>query len=218
MLFIVVFGLGFRHGYVTGIIGTLFNVVAYVFGVMLAFKVTPSMTNVLERLFHSQNPSMFLAAFIVNVVLIMLVLKQGAKVIEGFLRALYLGIFNRVLGGALMAGIAIVIFSILLWFAVRVNFVNDATLAESRTYPILRDLPAQAKSLTQRFQPMAREMWNTSLGWMDQLESYGAHKTESLPSKIYELPDNGKPIENDPQTRTVRPRPVPPASDNGIEE
>lgn len=217
LIFIIVFGLGFRHGYSNGIISTVFNLVAYVFGIMLAFKVTPAMTNILERLFHSQNPSMFLAAFIVNVVIIMLVLRQTARILEGFLQAVYLGVFNRVLGGAVMSALAILVYSVLLWFAVRVNMVNDSTLAESRVYPLLRDLPGRAKELGLRFRPMAREMWDTSLSWMDKLDKYGVQKTESMP-KVYEVPDDGKPIETDPQETTPRPRPVPVTPSNGIEE
>ncbi len=220
LVFIIVFGLGFRHGYTTGIISTVFNLVAYVFGIMLAFKVTPAMTNILERLFHSANPSMFLAAFVVNVVIIMLVLRQAARILEGFLRAIYLGVFNRVLGGAVMASLAILIYSILLWFAVRVNLVNDATLAESRVYPLLKDLPARSKEVGMRFRPIAHEMWDTSLSWMDKLDKYGTQKTESLP-KIYEVPDDGKTIiEGAPQQTTPRFRPAPTtaAPTNGIEE
>lgn len=217
LIFIIVFGLGFRHGYSNGIISTVFNLVAYVFGIMLAFKVTPAMTNILERLFHSQNPSMFLAAFIVNVVIIMLVLRQTARILEGFLQAVYLGVFNRVLGGAVMSALAILVYSVLLWFAVRVNMVNDSTLVESRVYPLLRDLPGRAKELGLRFRPMAREMWDTSLSWMDKLDKYGVQKTESMP-KVYEVPDDGKPIETDPQETTPRPRPVPVTPSNGIEE
>ena len=93
--------------------------------------------------------------------------------------------------------------------------------AESRTYPILKDLPGRAKAVGLRFQPFAREMWDTSLGWMDRLENYGVQKTESLPTKIYSLPDDGKPIESDPQEqapqRTTRPQPAP-SNNNGIEE
>ena len=217
LIFIIVFGLGFRHGYSNGIISTVFNLVAYVFGIMLAFKVTPAMTNILERLFHSQNPSMFLAAFIVNVVIIMLVLRQTARILEGFLQAVYLGVFNRVLGGAVMSALALLVYSVLLWFAVRVNMVNDSTLVESRVYPLLRDLPGRAKELGLRFRPMAREMWDTSLSWMDKLDKYGVQKTESMP-KVYEVPDDGKPIETDPQETTPRPRPVPVTPSNGIEE
>lgn len=220
LIFIIVFGLGFRHGYVNGIISTIFNLVAYVFGIVLAFKVTPAMTNILERVFHSQNPSMFLGAFLVNVVIIMLVLRQTAKILEGALSAIYLGVFNRVLGGAVMGSLAILIYSILLWFAVRVNFVNDATVAESRTYPLLKDLPTRAKEVGVRFQPMAREMWDTSLSWMDKLETYGVKKTEAMPNRIYDIPDDGKPIESVPQesTPSVRRAPVPADEGSGIEE
>lgn len=217
LIFILVFGLGFRHGYSNGIISTVFTLFAYVFGLMLAFKITPATTNILEQLFHSKNPSMFLAAFIVNVAIIMLVLRQTAKILEGFLNAIYLGVFNRILGGAVMAALATLIYSVLLWFAIRVNFVNDATITDSRVYPLLKDLPGRSKEVGMRFQPLVREMWDTSLSWMDKLDNYSVKKTETSP-KVYELPDKGKPIEDEPQETTSRPRPAPVSPSNGIEE
>ena len=114
LIFIIAFGLGFRHGYTQGIISTLFNVLAYVFGVILAFKITPTTTNVLERAFNTENPTVFIAAFLVNISLIMFMLRATARAFEKGLQAVYLGFFNRVLGGSLMAGLAVLIYAILL--------------------------------------------------------------------------------------------------------
>jgi len=217
LIFIIVFGFGFRHGYTQGIISTVFNVLAYVFGVIFAFKITPTTTNVLETMFNSQNPSMFVAAFIVNLALIMFMLRAAASAFEKGLQAVYLGFFNRVLGGTLMALLAMLIYSVLLWFAVKVTFINEATIAQSKTYPLLKELPGMAKGVAVRLKPFATEVWDTSLGWMDRLDKYGIQKTETQP-KVYEVPegkDTG--IENEPE-RNPAPR-LPDAADNGgIEE
>ena len=79
IVFLAVFAYGFWVGYSRGIIGTVFNFAAYIFGFVLAFKITPTTTNILESLLHSDNPSMFIAAFIVNLVFIMFVLRQAAR-------------------------------------------------------------------------------------------------------------------------------------------
>lgn len=216
--FLIAFALGFRHGYTRGIISTVFNVLAYIFGVVLAFKITPTTTNILERLFNSQNPTMFIAAFLVNVVIIMFAMRQVANAMEGVMNAVYLGAINRVLGGAVMAGVSILIYSVLVWFSVRVQFINDTTLSESRTYPFLKDLPGRAKIVATRLKPVATEVWDSSLSWMDRLEKYGLEKTEGK-QKIYDIPKDpdGPAIEDEPATQPTSSRRPSVAEDNGIE-
>ncbi len=218
LIFIIAFGFGFRHGYTQGIISTVFNVLAYVFGVVLAFKITPLTTDILERMFNTQNPTVFIAAFLVNISLIMFMLRAAANAFEKGLQAIYLGFFNRMLGGAVMAMLAILIYSVLLWFAVKVQLVNQATLTESKTYPVLEKMPGMAKQAALRLRPFATEVWDTSLGWMDRLDKFGVEKTGTQP-KVYEVPDDGAGIENDPEPVAPRPAtPQPMPDDDGIEQ
>ncbi|HMX40262.1 MAG TPA: CvpA family protein [Saprospiraceae bacterium] len=217
IIFFIAFAIGFRHGYTRGIISTVFNIMAYVFGIVLAFKITPTTTNLLERLFNSQNPSMYIAAFLVNLAILMFAMRQTANALEGLMNAIYLGAINRVLGGVVMGVVAIVIYSVLVWFSVKVEFVNNATLAESRTYPFLKDLPGKAKTALVRLKPMAAEVWDSSLSWMDRLEKYGLEKTEGK-QKVYEIPEDpdGPAIEDEPTSAPTGRRPSV-ADDNGIE-
>jgi membrane protein required for colicin V production len=216
--FLIAFALGFRHGYTRGIISTVFNVLAYIFGVVLAFKITPTTTNILERLFNSENPTMFIAAFLVNVLIIMFAMRQVANAMEGLMNAVYLGAINRVLGGAVMSCVSILILSVLVWFAVKVEFVNKVTLEESKTYPFLKDLPGKAKTVALRLKPVASEVWDSSMSWMDRLEKYGLEKTEGK-QKIYDIPKDpdGPAIEDEPVTQPTSSRKPSVAEDNGIE-
>lgn len=218
IVFLAVFAYGFWIGYSRGIIGTVFNFAAYIFGVVLAFKVTPTTTNILESLFHSDNPAMFLAAFIVNLVLIMIVLRQAAKGLETGFQAIYLGVINQTLGGVVMAGFGVVIYSIVIWFLVQVRFLNDQTLAESKTYPLLQELPPRAKAVAMRAKPFAEDIWGYSMNWMDRLDKYGVEKTSTKPN-IYKVPDDGKAIEegDDPRPPTTI-TPAYPEDSDGIEE
>jgi membrane protein required for colicin V production len=217
IIFLAVFAYGFWIGYSRGIIGTVFNFAAYIFGVVLAFKITPTTTHVLESLFHSDNPSMFLAAFIVNLVFIMFVLRQAAKGMESAFRAAYLGVLNQTAGGVLMAGFGVVVYSILIWFLVQVRFLNDQTLSESKMYPFLKDLPAKAKAVALRTKPFAEDIWGYSMNWMDRLEQYGVQKTATKPN-IYKVPDDGKAIEDDGPQPATTVTPAYPQDSDGIEE
>ena len=220
IIFLAVFAYGFWVGYSRGIIGTVFNFAAYIFGFVLAFKITPTTTNILESLFHSDNPSMFLAAFVVNLVFIMFVLRQAARGMESAFQAVYLGVINQTLGGVLMASFGIVIYSILIWFLVQVRFLNDLTLTESKSYPFLKDLPPKAKAVALRAKPFAEDIWGYSMNWMDRLEQYGIQKTSTKPN-IYQVPDDGKAIEygDEPDIPTsTTTRPIITEDSDGIEE
>lgn len=217
LIFIIAFGLGFRHGYTQGIISTIFNVLAYVFGIILAFKITPTTTNILERLFNTENPTVFIAAFLVNVSLIMFMLRAAASAFEKGLQAVYLGFINRVLGGSIMATLAILIYSILLWFAVKVQFINEATLRESRSYKLLEIMPGAAKRVAMQLRPFAEEVWDTSLSWMDRLDKFGIQKTETKPD-VYKPKEGDTGIETEPDQPANRPLSPPAADEDGLEE
>lgn len=218
VIFILIFGYGFWIGYHRGIIGTIFNIAAYVFGTILAFKITPTTTNILEHAFNTDNPTIFLAGFLINLAVIMLVLRMASAGITGLFEIAFLGLFNRAAGGLLTGGFAVLIYSVLLWFLVKVQFLNAATLTESKTYPFLSTLPSTAKMVAIRFRPVAEDLWGTSLDWMTRIEKYGIERTGDKP-KIYDLPDKNTIIEGAPETSApYKPkRPDPREDEDGIE-
>ncbi|MBC7774921.1 MAG: CvpA family protein [Phycisphaerae bacterium] len=218
--FIAFFAYGFWQGYSRGIISTVFTLVLYVFGFILAFKMAPTMTSVLKSMFHSDNPTMFLAGFLVNLLIIMLIVRSAARALEAAMRMAYLGIINQVAGGVAMGGFLVVVYSVLVWFATKVQFVNEATISESKTYSFLEPIPAKAKDLAVKMKPLALDVWGSSMNWMDHLDKYGVDRTEGK-DKTYRPPDDPKAIEEDPtpSSRQPAPKPVPRLEDSdGIEE
>ena len=223
ILFLIALAYGFWQGFNHGIISTVFNVAAYLLGITLAFKVTPTTTNIMEVLFHSSNPMMYIAAFVVNIITIMFIMRIFAKSLEKAFQAAYLGIVNQALGAILMGGFYILICSILVWFMVKAQFLNPETIVESKTYPLLEPLPGKAYDMAIRFKPFAEEAWGTSMTWMDRLQKYGDEKTRKPTpegGKIYK--PEGSTIENDPNAG-YGPSPstktnYPPEDSDGIEE
>lgn len=222
LICLVAFFYGFWKGFNQGIISTVFNVLAYVFGIVLAFKMTPTATNILSKLFHSENPMMFMAAFVVNVVFLMFVIRQAAKAFEGVLRTLYLNVINQAMGGAIMGMLSVLIFSILVWFGDKAGMITPQTIAESKTYPYLKEMPGKARVAAESLKPFLVDTWETSVTWMNRLEQYGEKKTGDGSSTgqphIYQLPDDGT---NGIETNPVESQPYRPARSDegsGIEE
>lgn len=202
--FIAFFAYGFWQGYSRGIINTIFNLAIYIFGIVLSFKMSPTTSSILQAMFHSDNPAMFLWAFLVNLMIIILIFRQAAKSLEVAMRMAYLGVLNQVAGGVVMGGFMILIYSVLIWFATKVHLVNDATIAESKSYEILEPLPIKAKDFAVRMKPLALDVWGTSLNWMDRLDKYGVERTGG-PEKTYRPPDDPKSIEDDPDLTPRKP-------------
>lgn len=212
---------GFWQGYSRGIISTIINLGIYLFGFVLAFKMAPITTNILEAMFNTTNPTLFLLAFLVNLITIMFIFRTGAKALETAARAVYLGILNKVMGGIVTGGLTIVAYSVLVWFAIKVQFLNDETLRQSQTYSILKPIPSKAKDVVVRMKPFALDVWGTSLNWMDRLENYGIQRTDGK-QKTYRPPDDAKTIEEEPAPSPSSSSPPktsrPVEDDNGIEE
>jgi hypothetical protein len=103
-----------------------------------------------------------------------------------------------------------------LWFAVKVQFINEATMRESRTYPLLEKMPGAAKRVAMQLRPFAEEVWDTSLSWMDRLDKFGVQKTDAQP-KVY-IPEGDTGIEETPDQPDSRPVSAPATDEDGLEE
>lgn len=207
---------GFYYGYSRGIIGTVITFMGLALGVVLAFKAIPLTGTFLRGLTGKDHPMMAVTAFVVNILVIMLFLRIVARGIEGVLQVFFLGIVNQILGGVFMAFVSALIFSVLLWFGVRAHLVSETALAGSRTYDsFLSSLPGRAKGIFTWAKPFVAEAWQESIDWMNRVEDFGEKRDRSQP-RIYELPDDGRDIEELPENSAAPRRST--SSRNGIEE
>lgn len=222
-------GFGFWVGYQRGIIQLAFNLISYTFGIVLAFKMTPAMTNLLIQVFKSDNSLMFFAGFLVNFAIVMMLIRLAAKSLESLFQAAYLGTFNQILGGVVYGGFFVLIYSVLLWFGRQSLVVSESMMREAKTGEILEKLPAQAKNLAIRVQPTFAEIWHTSMEWVDKAKNQSEKnkKWQENEPKIYDLEEDkptgqqsSRGIEDFPEDLTPSSsgrKKTPAADDDGIE-
>jgi len=96
IIFAVAAAYGFWIGFSRGIIQTIFTILAYVVGLMTAFRFGPQMTQLLESLFSNTNPLMFIAGFVVTFVLTMLFIRLIARGLEGLLQTVNINVINQI--------------------------------------------------------------------------------------------------------------------------
>ena len=175
---LVFVALGFSVGFSRGIIRTTFNVLSLAFGVIAALRFTPAMTEFLKNAFNEDSALMYLAAIVITFSLLIRLLARG---LEGLLQTANVNIVNQVAGGALMAAVTTLLFSVVLNFILGSTYtdsdIQEAT-AESRTYPFLKDYPALALDMAGELRPVFTQFWDYSIGILDQVQDM-ADQTET---------------------------------------
>jgi uncharacterized membrane protein required for colicin V production len=183
---------GFYIGFSRGIIQTIFTILAYVIGLIAAFRFGPEVTDFLESAFNYHNPLMFVAGFLLSFILTMLLIRLFARGLEGILETVHINIVNQVAGGVLMGAIMILVYSLLVWFADRSNILSQDLRRQSITYPYLKEYPAYVWKAGGKLKPIFENFWDHTVEFMDQLEDTGGvEQTESEPT-FYDIEeDNG---------------------------
>lgn len=170
IIFAIVLIYGFYLGFTRGIIQTIFTVLSYVIGLIAAFKFSPSATRMLETVFSSTNPLMFIAGFLLAFVGTMLLIRLVARGLEGILETVNINVVNQVAGGALLAAVMVLVYSLILWFADKSTIISDNTKQESFTYDYLEEYPVLVWRSTRQLQPIFVDFWDHTVDFMDRLQ------------------------------------------------
>jgi membrane protein required for colicin V production len=127
---------GLRNGFVVGI----FSFLAFIIGLAAAIKLSAvaavyigNSTNIGERWLP------FIAFSIVFIIVVFLV-RLGAKAIEGLLRVAMLGWLNKIGGIVLYVLLYFFIFSVLLFYAEQLHLIKKETLSSSVIYRYIQPL------------------------------------------------------------------------------
>jgi membrane protein required for colicin V production len=184
----IVAGYGFYLGFTKGIVQTLFNIVAILFGTMAAIKLAPATSKFLETILNSHSPMMWLAGVVVSFVLVLFIMRMLAKGITSILQSANINIVNQLMGGIFMGGTLTVLLSVFVWFANEARLIDESTKISSMTYPLLEPLPSKAKTVALIFRPAAEDFWNQSLDMMDKLKTT-VEKSETDAS-IYKIQED----------------------------
>jgi len=154
LLFAVIAAAAFYWGFSRGIIRTVISVVAIFVGFVLAVRFAAPTTQILSDLFNtSPDGALPLIGFIVAFVLVLVLLRLLATLIERVLTSLRLNVLNKVAGGLTIAILATLVFSILLMFVNSAQLIPTEAKRESITYQSLEEFPAQAYAILGKAKP-----------------------------------------------------------------
>lgn len=127
---------GIRNGFILGI----FSFLAFIIGLAAAMKLSAVAADYIGQNMSVSERWLPIVAFAAVFLVVVLLVRLGARALEGVVELATLGWLNRLGGVVLFALIYLVIFSILLFYADRLELINPDTREASVSFPLLQPL------------------------------------------------------------------------------
>lgn len=121
-------------GYSKGLIVAVFSLVAIVVGLAAAIKLSVVAANYIGNATNVSGEWLPFISFLAVFLGVSLLIRWGAAGIEKVVQIALLGWINRLGGILFFAIIYILIYSVLLFYAVQMNILKPSTLTQSATY------------------------------------------------------------------------------------
>lgn len=133
-LYAVLLVLALVKGYQRGLVVGLFSLVAVFIGIAAAMKLSAVVAGYIGSTVKVSNEWLPFVAFLVVFLGVILLVRLGANAIEKTIEVAMLGWVNRLGGMLLYVALYTLVFSVLLFYAVQMNFISPETLQRSVTY------------------------------------------------------------------------------------
>lgn len=127
---------GLRNGLIIGI----FSFLAFIIGLAAALKLSAVAAEYIGSNINIGERWIPFLAFIAVFLIVVFLVRLGAKALEGVMQIAMLGWLNKIGGVLLYAFIYFFIFSIIVFYADQLNLIKEATLEASVAYPFIKPL------------------------------------------------------------------------------
>jgi len=167
ILLIVALFKGLRKGFIVAI----FSLLAFIIGLAAAIKLSAVAAAYLGDNINVSQRWLPVLAFLVVFVIVVLLVRLGAKALEGFVNLALLGWVNKIAGFIFFALLYLFIFSVLLFYASQLNLIHEQTVASSVSYHILHPLGPKVIEGLGMILPFFKDMFAQLLQFFDAASS-----------------------------------------------
>lgn len=140
LIFLGMLAMAFFKGIKNGLIVAVFSIVAWIVGIIVALKFADVAASYLKGTFDMSPRNLYIVSFVLLFILVTILINLGAKLIEKAAEMVLLGWVNRIGGIFFYVLLYTLLFSILIYFAERVNLISAEAAANSKVYPWVKPL------------------------------------------------------------------------------
>lgn len=156
---------GLRNGLVVAI----FSLLAFIIGLLAAIKLSTVVADYLGENVNVSQRWLPVLAFALVFIVVVLLVRLGAKAIEGVLKVAMLGWINRIGGVVLYIVLYLFIFSILLFYLEQLNIIKPSTIESSVTYEHIKPIGPAIMNAFGSVLPFFKNMFSELESFFDNL-------------------------------------------------
>ncbi len=138
LIFAVIIVLAIIKGWQRGLIVGVFSLVAIIIGLAAAMKLSTVVANYLGKSVKISEQWLPVISFAIVFLIVVLLVRWGAKAIQKIAESVMLGWVNRIGGVIFYCVIYITVFSVLLFYAEQLKIIKPATKEKSVTYSFVQ--------------------------------------------------------------------------------
>jgi uncharacterized membrane protein required for colicin V production len=172
ILFIIMASFGFYFGYAFGLIRVVIFLVALIVALGIAMYVTPSTTLLIKQVLSVESPFLPFVAFLLTLVGVMLVARIVFKLMEETIKSKQVNQMTQGIGGFMMAGIFIFLYSVLVTFFSAAHVIKpDQSRENSFFFPYIEQIPVYSKAGIKMLGPYMKDFFDYMDNAFDRLEN-----------------------------------------------
>lgn len=138
LIFAAVIVVAILRGYKLGLVVGLFSLVAVIIGLAAAMKLSTVVAGYIGKAVKISDEWLPVISFAVVFLLVILLIRFGARAIEKTVEVAMLGWVNKIAGIILFTAIYITVFSVLLFYAEQIKLLQPDTINKSVTYSFVQ--------------------------------------------------------------------------------
>lgn len=138
IIFLILILMAIYKGYRKGLIISLFSIIALMVGLAAAMKLSAMAAGYLEGSLNVSARGLAVLSFVLVFLLAVFIVRLGAKAIEKTVELAMLGWANRIAGIILYFILYTCVFSVILFYAVKIGLLSAQTLADSSSYSFIK--------------------------------------------------------------------------------
>ncbi|MEO6539400.1 MAG: CvpA family protein [Ferruginibacter sp.] len=150
-------------GYQKGLILAIFSIIAFIIGLAAALKLSTAVAAYLKDSVNVSAKWLPFIAFTVIFFVVGILVRLGGKLIEKAFQVVMLGWLNRIGGILLFAALYIIILSIFIFYAEKLQLLQPAAIGSSQTYNFIQPWGPKVMDSFGRLIPAFKDMF-TELG------------------------------------------------------
>jgi membrane protein required for colicin V production len=171
---IVLVILAIIKGFSKGLVVAIFSLLAFIIGLAAALKLSAVVAEYLGTNTNISQRWLPILAFALVFFIVFLLVRLGAKAIEGALRMVMLGWLNKLGGVVLYLLLYFFIYSVILFYATQLHIIKQETIQTSVTYPIVYPMAPVVMDALGSIIPFFKNMFAELENFFDHL-SKAAH-------------------------------------------